>query len=157
MKKIEAIQHIKNIGKFSNCEIAGCQFNDNTIIYGKNTLGKSTLTSIFRSLQTGNKKIIEGKKTFGSTNQPAIKIRFTDGTNRELIDYNSHKWSEGNPNILIFDTQFISENVFQGEQITFDNQKSLNQIIIGAKGLDLNIAIQNLQNELTELTERKEN
>ncbi|WP_281298973.1 AAA family ATPase [Flavobacterium limnophilum] len=155
MKKIEAIQHIKNIGKFNNCEIAGCQFNDNTIIYGKNTLGKSTLTSIFRSLQTGNKKIIEGKKTFGSTNQPAIKIRFTDGTNRELIDFNSHKWSEGKPNILIFDTQFISENVFQGEQITFDNQKSLNQIIIGAKGLDLNIAIQNLQNELTELTERK--
>jgi hypothetical protein len=41
MKKIEAIQQIKNIGKFSNCQIAGCQFNDNTIIYGKNTLGKS--------------------------------------------------------------------------------------------------------------------
>ena len=134
MKKIEAIQQIKNIGKFSNCQIAGCQFNDNTIIYGKNTLGKSTLTSIFRSLQTGNKKIIEGRKTFGSTNQPVIQIRFTDGTNREIVDYNSHKWSEGNPNILIFDTQFISENVFQGEQITFDNQKSLNQIIIGAKG-----------------------
>lgn len=155
MKKIEAIQQIKNIGKFSNCQIAGCQFNDNTIIYGKNTLGKSTLTSIFRSLQTGNKKIIEGRKTFGSTNQPVIQIRFSDGINREIVDYNSHKWSEGNPNILIFDTQFISENVFQGEQITFDNQKSLNQIIIGAKGLELNIAIQNLQQDLNELTERK--
>jgi wobble nucleotide-excising tRNase len=155
MKKIEAIQHIKNIGKFSNCQIAGCQFNENTIIYGRNTLGKSTLTSIFRSLQTGNKKIIEGRKTFGSTTQPGIQIRFTDGTNREIVDYNSHKWSEGIPNILIFDTQFISENVFQGEQITFDNQKNLNQIIIGARGLELNTAIQNLQNDLNELTERK--
>lgn len=155
MKKIDAIQHIKNIGKFSNCQMAGCQFSDTTIIYGKNTLGKSTLTSIFRSLQSGNKKIIEGRKTFGSTNQPGIQIRFFDGTNRELIDYSSNKWSDGNSNILIFDTQFISENVFQGEQITFDNQKSLNQIIIGAKGLQLNTEIQNLQNELNELTERK--
>lgn len=68
MKKIDAIQHIKNIGKFSNCQMAGCQFSDTTIIYGKNTLGKSTLTSIFRSLQSGNKKIIEGRKTFGSKN-----------------------------------------------------------------------------------------
>lgn len=148
MKKIEAIQHIKNIGKFSNCQMSGCQFNDNTIIYGKNTLGKSTLTSIFRSLQTGSKKIIEGRKTFGTTNQPAIQIRFSDGTNRELIDYSSNKWSEGNANILIFDTQFISENVFQGEHITFDNQKSLNQIIIGVRGLELNIIIQESSNRI---------
>jgi wobble nucleotide-excising tRNase len=155
MKKIDAIQHIKNTGKFINCQMAGCQFSDNTIIYGKNTLGKSTLTSIFRSLQTGNKKIIEGRKTFGSTNQPAIQIRFFDGTTREIIDFNSSQWALGNPNILIFDTQFISENVFQGEQITFDNQKSLNQIIIGAKGLELNNEIKNLQNDLNELTERK--
>lgn len=155
MKKIDAIQHIKNTGKFINCQMAGCQFSDNTIIYGKNTLGKSTLTSIFRSLQTGNKKIIEGRKTFGSTNQPAIQIRFFDGTTREIIDFNSSQWSLGNPNILIFDTQFISENVFQGEQISFDNQKSLNQIIIGVKGLELNNEIQNLQNELNELTEKK--
>lgn len=155
MKKIDAIQHIKNTGKFINCQMAGCQFSDNTIIYGKNTLGKSTLTSIFRSLQTGNKKIIEGRKTFGSTNQTAIQIRFIDGASREIIDSNSSQWSVGNPNILIFDTQFISENVFQGEQITFDNQKSLNQIIIGAKGLKLNNEIQELQNDLNELTERK--
>ncbi len=155
MKKIEAIQYIKNIGKFSNCQIAGHQFNENTIIYGKNTLGKSTLTSIFRSLQTGNRKIIEGRKTFGSVNKPEIQIRFFDGKVREVIDYNSNKWLEGNLNISIFDTQFISENVFQGEQITFDNQKSLNQIIIGEKGLNLNAEIQSLQNELNDLTERK--
>lgn len=155
MKKIEAIQYIKNVGVFSDCQIAGCQLNENTIIYGRNTLGKSTLISIFRSIQTGNKKIIEGRKTFGTTGHPKIQVRFSDGINREILDYSSNKWLEGNPNILIFDTQFISENVFQGEQITFDNQKSLNQIIIGTKGVELNTEIQKLQNELNELTERK--
>lgn len=155
MKKIEAIQYIKNVGIFCDCQIAGYQLMENTIIYGRNTLGKSTLISIFRSLQTGNKRIIEGRKTFGTTGQPKIQIRFSDGTNREILDYSSTKWSDGNPNLLIFDTQFISENVFQGEQITFDNQKSLNQIIIGIKGINLNVKIQKLQNELNELTERK--
>jgi len=155
MDKIEAIQQIKNIGKFNDCQIAGCQFNENTIIYGRNTLGKSTLTSIFRSLQTGNKKLIEGRKTFGTLGQPQVQIRFTDGTNRNILDYNSNKWSLGNQNILIFDTQFIIENVFQGEQITFDNQKSLNRIIIGQRGIKLNDEIQLLQTELNELTEKK--
>ena len=155
MKKIEAIQYIKNVGKFFDCQIAGNQLNENTIIYGRNAIGKSTLVSIFRSLQTGNKKIIEGRKTFGTTGEPKIQIRFSDGINREMLDYSSNKWSEGNPNLLIFDTQFISENVFQGEQITFNNQKSLNQIIIGTKGIELNAEIQKLQNELNELTERK--
>lgn len=155
MKKIEAIQYIKNVGKFSDSQTAGCQFNDNTIIYGRNTLGKSTITSIFRSLQTGNKKIIEGRKTFGSTSNPAIQIRFTDGTTKEVIDFASNKWNDGKNEILIFDTQFISDNVFQGEKITFDNQKSLNQIIIGDKGIKLNTEIQKLQNELNELTEKK--
>ena len=63
MNKIEAIQNIKKVGKFVDCQAAGSQFQDNTIIYGRNTLGKSTLTAIFRSIQTGDKKIIEGKKT----------------------------------------------------------------------------------------------
>lgn len=155
MKKIEAIQYIKNVGKFSDSQTSGCQFNDNTIIYGRNTLGKSTITSIFRSLQTGNKRLVEGRKTFGSTNNPAIQIRFSDGITREILDFESNKWSDGKNEILIFDTQFISDNVFQGEKITFENQKSLNQIIIGDKGIKLNTEIQKLQNELNELTENK--
>ncbi|PQB07280.1 hypothetical protein BST83_09020 [Polaribacter filamentus] len=155
MNKIEAIQNIKRVGKFVDCQAAGSQFQDNTIIYGRNTLGKSTLTAIFRSIQTGDKKIIEGKKSFGVTGDPDIKIRFTDGSNRTILDFNSNRWTEGNPNIQIFDTQFITENVFQGEEITFDNQKSLNQIIIGEKGIELNSDIQELQKELNELTENK--
>jgi wobble nucleotide-excising tRNase len=155
MNKIEAIQNIKNVEKFVDCQVAGSQFQDNTIIYGRNTLGKSTLTAIFRSIQTGDKKIIEGKKSFGVSGIPYIKIRFTDGSNRTILDFNSNKWTEGNPNIQIFDTQFITENVFQGEEITFDNQKSLNQIIIGEKGIELNADIQELQKKLNELTENK--
>lgn len=155
MNKIEAIQNIKKVGKFVDCQAPGSQFQDNTIIYGRNTLGKSTLTAIFRSIQTGDKKIIEGKKTFGVSGRPDIKIRFTDGSTRTILDFNSNQWTIGNPNIQIFDTQFISENVFQGEEITFDNQKSLNKIIIGEKGIVLNSEIQELQKELNELTEKK--
>ncbi|MCK0159043.1 AAA family ATPase [Allomuricauda sp. F6463D] len=155
MNKIEAIQNIKKVGKFVDCQAAGSQFQENTIIYGRNTLGKSTLTAIFRSIKTGDKKIIEGKKSFGIAGNPDIKIRFTDGSTRTILDFNSNQWTTGNPNIQIFDTQFITENVFQGEEITFDNQKSLNQIIIGEKGIDLNSEIQQLQKELNELTEKK--
>jgi hypothetical protein len=37
-------------------------------------------------------------------------------------------------NIEIFDSEFIDANVFEGQGVSFDQQKNLNQIIIGARG-----------------------
>lgn len=155
MKKIDAINKIENVGKFQNCQSGGLQFAEDTIIYGRNTQGKSTLTSIFRSLKSGNPKIVEGRKTFGCSTRQQIEIRFKDGTTTEIYQFPSAKWNSGFKSILIFDAHFISENIFEGERISYDQQKSLNQIIIGDHGLQLNHEINNLQKDLDELTNKK--
>ncbi|KKP68450.1 MAG: hypothetical protein UR68_C0016G0010 [Candidatus Roizmanbacteria bacterium GW2011_GWA2_35_19] len=144
---LKRIQRIQNIGKFADCNTAGCEFADNTIIFGYNTHGKSTLTAILRSLQTGNNNILIGRKTFGATGSKKVEIDFDENTVNEKHIFQNKVWNKANPNILIFDSKFITENVFEGEGITFDQQKNMNTIIIGKYGSDLNEEVGKLQKQ----------
>jgi len=65
---IEKILNIKNVGRFVSFSsgLSELSFKKYTFIFGKNTHGKSTLVSIFRSLSTGNSDFIIGRKTFNS-------------------------------------------------------------------------------------------
>ena len=72
---LKRIHKILNIGRFADCQSAGCEFSKETIIFGYNTQGKSTLTAILRSIQTGNNDILIGRKTFGATGNKNIEIQ----------------------------------------------------------------------------------
>jgi wobble nucleotide-excising tRNase len=144
---LKRIIKIKNIGRFVDCYPAGCEFAKETIIFGYNTQGKSMLTAILRSIQTGNNDIIIGRKTFGATTDKYVEIDFEEGGANDKYVFQKRVWNKSNPNILIFDSKFITENIFEGENITFDQQKSLNTVIIGKKGQDLHDEIVELQNK----------
>lgn len=152
---IKRIQKIQNVGKFSNCKSPGCEFKKETIIFGFNTQGKSTLTAIFRSIQAGNNDLVIGRKTFGSTTDQRIEIDFEENNSNDPYVFQSSSWNKNNPNISIFDSKFITENVFDGESVSFDQQKNLNTIIIGKKGQDLNKEIADLQALSDKCTEDK--
>lgn len=153
---IKRIQNITSIGKFADCKVPGCEFGSTTIVFGFNTQGKSTLTAIFRSLQSGNNDILIGRKTFGATKDQKIEFDIVDETNtNKKFVYSNDRWNNTYENILIFDSKFVAENVFEGETISFDQQKNLNTIIIGKKGQDLNAEIVALQAEGDRFTELK--
>ena len=108
---IKRIQKIQNIGRFTNCHPAGCEFAKETIIFGLNTQGKSTLTAIMRSIQTGNNDILIGRKTFGETSDEKVEIDFEENGQDDKYVFQNGVWNKINPNILIFDSKFITENV----------------------------------------------
>lgn len=149
---ISRFTKIKNIGRFHDCQIGGRQFSKNTILFGQNTGGKSTLTDIFWSFKTGNTAFIQGRKTFGSIGSQ--QVEFFDENNNPYR-FPSSDWNLGFENIEIFDTQFINENIFEGNEITYGHQKKLNSIIIGPEGKQLASEINSLQDEIKELTDKK--
>lgn len=152
---LKRIQKIVNIGKFGDCRVPGCQFEKETIIFGLNTHGKSTFTAILRSLQTGNNDTLIGRKTFGATSGKGVEIDFEEAGVVDKHIFQSRAWNKSNPDILIFDSKFIAENVFDGENITFDQQKNLNTIIIGKRGQELNMEIAQLQKQSDDYTTQK--
>lgn len=143
---------IKGVGKYHNAMMEKESFSEKTLIYGANTSGKSTLTDILWSFKTGNAKIIEGRKTFGYSGEQRVQITEEGGA---TFQFPGADWSKGYPGVEIFDSRFINDNIFEGETITFDHQKKLNQIVIGARGMALNQQINELQADLNNYTALK--
>jgi wobble nucleotide-excising tRNase len=124
---IKKILKIKNVGRFRSFSSRSedLAFCGTTVIFGYNTYGKSTLTSIFRSLKENNPHYVHGRKTFGSSENQEVEI--LDSNNTKFVF--SSNWED--KNIEIFDNNFISKNVFYGDYINKEQQSSLYGILIG--------------------------
>ena len=131
---LRKIIEVKNTGRFINSACGGnTTFSEHTLIYGANGLGKSTLCAILRSLQTGDSGYIKGRQTLGSTEPQHIRILTSDGS----IKFNSSGWSENYPNLAIFDSNFVTENIHAGDIVDTDQKRNLYRIIVGEAGLSL--------------------
>lgn len=143
---IDRIQNIENVGRIIKTGGGQSQYQlkKNTHIYAANTHGKSTLTSIVRSLQTNNPDFIKGRRTFGSTQQQrAILVM---GNTNYIFDGSS--WNNSFENIRIFDTRYIHENFFSpDEEITDDGQKKIETFILGSEGVRLAREVIDLTNK----------
>jgi|CXWL01.1.fsa_nt_gi wobble nucleotide-excising tRNase len=152
---ISKILKITGVGRFKNLSNErgndDLKFLKNTVIFGYNTYGKSTLTTIFRSLKTSNQKYIQGKKSFGYSGNPIIDI--LDGSNQHLTLSNG-KWS--NPNILIFDNHFIYNSVFVGDEIDHRHMSSLHGFFVGENIGQKVAKLKNLRGEQDILERRRD-
>lgn len=106
MKKITKISKITNFAVFQNFEWdknvkdkAGIvqEFKDINIFYGRNYSGKTTLSRIFRSFETG---IISDKYE-----NPQFEITLEDNTKRTQSDIKDRQ------NFRVFNSDFIDENL----------------------------------------------
>lgn len=152
LKKIE----INNVGRFKSVKTEGDDqfFKKSTFIYGKNTFGKSTLTSIFRSLKENNPDYIVGRKTVGTQKQ-LVKIipevATPTGEYRYMTD--EAKWSATYQDIIVFDNHFVRESVYtQNQQIGQEQQKNIESFMLGASGVAYNKQIEDLTKQIADNT-----
>ncbi len=72
---INKVENLVSIGKFRNYQATGqVNFKKLTLIYGDNGGGKTTLTSVFRSLTTNNPEIIRSRISTNQTSPQAAQI-----------------------------------------------------------------------------------
>lgn len=123
---IKKILKINNVGRFRKFASINddLSFKETTLIFGYNTYGKSTLTSIFTSLRENNNNYIYGRKSFNSEGEQEIEILFDTG--KKI--FGSDSWNTDN--IEIFNNDFISKNVFYGDEIGNAQQSNLYSIFI---------------------------
>ena len=133
---ISKILKIKNLGRLNvptkDDDLAenkndDFSFKKNTLIFGDNTYGKTTLVSIFKSLQTGES--LENRKKFKSQKAIQIKIENNEDGANSFYEYGKDTWK--NDSILIFDNDFITDNIFSEDQIKGEHLKSLPKVLIG--------------------------
>jgi len=125
---------IKNIGRFLSCSAAGdVEFKRYNLVFAENARGKTTLCAILRSLQSGDTAHVLGRTTLGSSGAPEIRI-LLDG---ETTTFNDGEWSTTVPSLAIFDSTFVSENVYSGDAVDLGHKRNLYGVIVGKQGVDL--------------------
>ena len=125
---------IKNIGRFRNCGAVGnVALKKNTIVLGGNGYGKTTLCAILRSLQANDSSHIVGRKTVDSGQHSTVELLLDGGA----VKFDGRSWSAPYPNLMIFDNEFVAQNVHSGEVVDIGHKRNLYRVIIGEAGVRL--------------------
>lgn len=154
---LEKIVQIKSIGRFRNYSANGdVTFRKLTLVYAENGRGKTTLCTILRSLQTGQKEFITERKTLAATVPVSVHLRINNANYQFIND----AWTVMYPEIFIFDSVFVNENVYSGDYVEHEHKKNLYRAIVGPQGVQLARQIEQLDGRIrdanTDLRTKKE-
>jgi wobble nucleotide-excising tRNase len=131
---IERIISIQNLGRFRAHQARGdIAMRRLTIIHGDNGCGKTTLCALFRSLMTGNTAPLLARKTLGQARNPSADILLSCRN----VRLQNAAWSETSPELAIFDSEFVHQNVYSGDHVNRDHKRNSYRIIVGAQGVQL--------------------
>lgn len=148
---VKKIVSVKNAGRLKEYSATGdVEFKKFTLIYGENGRGKTTLCAIFRSLQSGDSSHIIGRTTLGVVGVPSVHIQLENGHTQ----FHDLTWSQTLPNLLIFDQDFISDNIYSGNAVGLGQRRNLYKIIIGTNGVNLARQYEAKKDKITALNVR---
>jgi wobble nucleotide-excising tRNase len=141
---LKKIVTIKNVGRFRNYGAVGdVELKRYNLFFAENGRGKTTLCAILRSLQSGDAAYVIGRATLGSPHPPEIRILNDEGA----LVFNAGAWSGTLPELAVFDSTFVSENVFSGDSVDIDHRRSLYRVIVGKEGVALAKQIEQLDED----------
>jgi wobble nucleotide-excising tRNase len=142
---------IRNVGKFRNHNAAGdVEFRKLSLIYAENGRGKTTLSAILRSLESGDPLFITERRTVDSNGAPQVDVLTANGK----LTFDGNSWSGTYPNLAIFDSAYVAENVYSGDFVEHDQKKRFYQVSIGKQGVDLAKKVADFDNQSRELAEK---
>ncbi|MGO4763792.1 AAA family ATPase [Cupriavidus sp. 2KB_3] len=136
---LKRIKEISGVGPYISCKAAAVELKKLTLVYGSNSYGKSTLCDVLRTLEAPDTTPITERKTIPTSatqkvllsmsedGQPEIPLRFIDNAWIDAIPYGLK--------YAVFDSGFISRNLFTGQDIDRRNKEALTQFVLGEQGV----------------------
>jgi AAA15 family ATPase/GTPase len=121
------IAEIKNVGTFSQCNASNVPFEKITLIYGRNTYGKSTLGDIFYSLEKNQHDVVLARKSIPAPQDgdaQTIKFKFAaEGENegQGLSLFRNNTWQQrlrDSHRLKTFNDAFYHDHVFTSRKFT---------------------------------------
>ena len=142
---------VKNIGRFYDVSIGGTDtcaatFKKFNLIYADNGTGKSTITTILKSLWKNDPQKLIEKRTIGAIGESFVELNVDD----ETYKFENNQWNK-NPKIdfEIFDEEFVEKNVFSPKGVDVENRRELfNYIVFDEKTVNKVNEIQALDSQL---------
>ena len=129
---LERIHHVKGIGLLHDSVGRRYSLRRVTLVYADNGVGKSTLASIFRSCALDKPDLVMRRRTLDGINQPEVLFHFSNGLQSS---FSNSRWTFPRPELLVFDSDFVEQNVYAGGQVTTDHRRSLLEFALGERAV----------------------
>ena len=140
---INRIQLLRNIGQFESVSAgATIPFTRLTVVYSENGRGKTTLAAVLRSLATGDPVLITERKRLTAQHPPHVVLE-CDGDPAPAVFMNN-SWSRTLGDLLIFDDDFVDQNVHSGLAVETHHRQNLHELILGTQAVALSRKLQSL-------------
>ena len=123
-----------------------------TAIYADNGRGKSTLAAVLRACQLGDAGRLNARKTIDATNAPEVKFLLPTGTH---VEFTTNAWTATLPDIVVFDSEFVEQNVYSGFEVRADQRQSLHEFALGNQTVQLKQQIDQLTKDIATQTGKK--
>jgi wobble nucleotide-excising tRNase len=138
---LKRIQTLRNIGRYKDCNAGSIEFGRLTILYGRNTYGKSTLGDVFASIQMNDSSLVTGRKTIPFNGQQQfirLSLLPANSSKEVPIIFDNGAWTTTLPagvGVRTFDDGFIHRNVFVAREFNRNTKENFSAFILGEQGV----------------------
>jgi wobble nucleotide-excising tRNase len=126
---------IRNVGVLKAFDTPnGPKLAQLSLFYGRNGRGKSTLTAVMSAARAGSSSGVLARQSLGNGGAAPEVFLIGDSGN---MQFKNGAWDTKGAPIEVFDTAFITDNVYAGELTELIHDRGLFSIIIGKDGVRL--------------------
>lgn len=143
---ISKILKLQNVGLLQDATQAGAvSLGQVTAIYADNGRGKSTLAAVLRACQLGDAGRLNARKTIDGPSNPEVKLLLPTGSH---VEFTANAWTSTLPDIVVFDSEFVEQNVYSGFEVRADQRQSLLEFALGNQTVQLKQQIDQLAQDI---------
>jgi wobble nucleotide-excising tRNase len=150
---IRKILKLQNVGLLQNATQNGAvDLGQVTAIYADNGRGKTTLAAVLRACKLGDAGRLHARKTIDSASDPEVELLLRTGSH---VEFTKNGWTTTLPDIVIFDAEFVEQNVYSGFEVRADQRQSLLEFALGSQAVQLKQRIDQLSQDIESQTRKR--
>lgn len=150
---IRKIIKLQNVGLLQNgCAGGAVELAKVTAIYAENARGKSTFAAVMRACQLADGGRLNARKTIDAANPPELDLLLITGAH---VEFKDNAWTGAPPDIVIFDAEFVDQNVYSGFEVRPDQRQSLLEFALGDQTVQLKQRVDQLTQDIDAQTRKR--
>jgi wobble nucleotide-excising tRNase len=149
---IRSILKLQNVGLLQDATQSGAVSLTKVCgVYADNGRGKSTLASVLRACGLADAGRLNARRTIDSPNLPEVKFLLPSGAH---VEFTNNAWVGSSPRIVVFDSEFVEENVYSGFEVRAEQRQSLLEFALGDQAVAFKKRIDQLTVDIESQTRR---
>jgi wobble nucleotide-excising tRNase len=150
---IRKVLQLKNVGPLRKAvPDAPVDFDGCTLIYAENGRGKSMFVATLRACADLDSGRLHALRTIDCPEDPEVSLLLQEQGKNVPIRLANGQWSGDGLHAVVFDSEFVEENVYAGFEVRPDQRQSLLEFVLGEQTVKLKQQVDTVTQQIEEQT-----